>query len=224
MTNDSNDALWEVLLDGGAVRLLSLEALDAAFERGEISEQTLVRQQGEPSFRPLGELAGIEEEPALAAPEPLSITPPPVSATPLSVAPVAFDMPSEPYAAASLDGGRRSRVGLIASTLVAASVVGFLVFAGVYARASIVEAVTGVPAQRGYAAQPSSPARPLEDQAEVQRVRAEAEAKARTEAEAKAGAAVEPEVSSMSASALPDTPPAKRAKGKRSRARSAASP
>ncbi len=50
--------IWEVLEGDGEARLLSLDALDAAYSRDEISERTRVRPYGETEWTTLGSLIG----------------------------------------------------------------------------------------------------------------------------------------------------------------------
>lgn len=56
--------LFQVQVPGGGVRTLSLDELDAAFQAGSISEQTMVLRSGSVRWMTLAEVAGIEEEQA----------------------------------------------------------------------------------------------------------------------------------------------------------------
>jgi hypothetical protein len=56
------EPLWHVRLPSGMVTM-TLDDLDAAFQRGSISEQTLIARQDESCLRPLGVVAGLFDEP-----------------------------------------------------------------------------------------------------------------------------------------------------------------
>ena len=108
---------WYVRLPNGNVVTVSLDDLDAGFQRGDIDENTLVFKQGMKEWLPLGQAAGLEDEVSGAddtvrAPSssphafaPASPTVTPIAGEPdaYSVRPVAFDMPM--YEHSSLDIG-----------------------------------------------------------------------------------------------------------------------
>ncbi|MEO8185299.1 MAG: hypothetical protein ABI895_41355 [Deltaproteobacteria bacterium] len=58
---DDIEPLWHVRFPSGMVTM-SLDELDAAFQQGSISAQTLVAREDESSLRPLGVVAGLFEE------------------------------------------------------------------------------------------------------------------------------------------------------------------
>jgi hypothetical protein len=109
---------WYVRLPAGNVITVSLDDLDAAFQRGDVTEETLVFRQGMKEWLPLGQAAGLDDAddttqtapPQVAAAAPSSMTPfaVPVSqpsgmapysapyvdpSLPSTVRPVAFDTP-----------------------------------------------------------------------------------------------------------------------------------
>jgi hypothetical protein len=124
---------WFVRLPAGNVITVSLDDLDAAFQRGDIDENTLVFKQGMKEWLPLGEAAGLDDEPH-ASHAPVATAPPPY-ASPLavqevdaySVRPMAFDMPNSvdsldaEYGETSL---KPSKKKLIFGVLAAAAVIG----------------------------------------------------------------------------------------------------
>jgi hypothetical protein len=59
---------WHVQLPSGEVRYWSLDELDEAFQRDEVDAKTFVLKVGDTSWQRLGELLGLDEEPAAAAP------------------------------------------------------------------------------------------------------------------------------------------------------------
>jgi hypothetical protein len=86
---DQHEDVWLVQLQNGAVRVMTLDELDAAFQEGAIDEETFVRRDGTSKWIRLREELG-GDEPVAAAPAP-SPTPAPVSygAVP------AYPMPSQ---------------------------------------------------------------------------------------------------------------------------------
>jgi hypothetical protein len=122
----SVESQWYVRLANGNVITVSLDDLDAAFQRGDVNESTLVFRQGMKEWLPLGEAAGLDEandttqtappemqQPAAQIAQLAPITAPPSSMTPFAVSvapvsqytvqpstmPVAFDTPAsfDPY-------------------------------------------------------------------------------------------------------------------------------
>lgn len=74
---DQHEDIWLVQLSNGAVRVMTLDELDAAYQEGTIDEDTFVRRDGTSQWiRLRDELGG--DEPVAAAPPP-SPTPAPVS-------------------------------------------------------------------------------------------------------------------------------------------------
>ncbi|HEY1954268.1 MAG TPA: hypothetical protein VGH28_01615 [Polyangiaceae bacterium] len=74
-----DEEIWLVQLQNGAVRAMTLDELDAAYQDGSIDEETFVRRDGASKWAKLrDELGG--DEPAAPAPVPVpSATPSPVS-------------------------------------------------------------------------------------------------------------------------------------------------
>lgn len=146
---DQHEEIWLVQLSNGAVRAMTLDELDAAYQDGSIDEETFVRRDGASTWVKLrDELGGDEPAPqpaAQPAPRPMSIpTPAPVSygAVPAypqpqalySVRPVVseIDMDELELGAAF----KKSRKGLYAAIGgIAAVVVGAAVFAATHASA-----------------------------------------------------------------------------------------
>src|SRR4051812_11486128 len=58
---DEHEPRWHVRLPSGMITM-TLDELDGAFQRGTISEQTLVAREDENCLRPLGVVAGLFEE------------------------------------------------------------------------------------------------------------------------------------------------------------------
>ncbi len=76
---------WYVRLPNGNVITVSLDDLDAAFQRGDVTEETLVFRQGMKEWLPLGQAAGLDD-----ANDTTQTAPPPVqAAAPSSMAPFA---------------------------------------------------------------------------------------------------------------------------------------
>ena len=71
--------IWHVRLSNGETRRLSLDELDAGFNEGWITEHTPVLAAGAFVWKPLSEVAGLDE------------TPPPAPSVPNSIAPLALD-------------------------------------------------------------------------------------------------------------------------------------
>jgi hypothetical protein len=59
---------WHVQLPSGEVRYWSLDELDEAFQRDEVDAKTFVLKVGDTTWQKLGELLGLDDEPAAAAP------------------------------------------------------------------------------------------------------------------------------------------------------------
>src|SRR5260370_15218351 len=86
----SNADLWYVKLADGDVHRVTLDQLDQAFQAGHIDEDTMVLAAGATQWTKLGELAGLDEAPAVqvvppraaAARAPYTPTPAPYLAAP----------------------------------------------------------------------------------------------------------------------------------------------
>jgi hypothetical protein len=87
----SNADLWYVKLADGDVHRVTLDQLDQAFQAGHIDEETLVLAAGATQWTKLGELAGLDEAPAV------QVVPPRAVAAPASYTPT----PAPNLAAAS---------------------------------------------------------------------------------------------------------------------------
>src|SRR5512140_1345005 len=62
---DQHEETWLVQLSNGAVRVMTLDELDAAFQDGTIDEETLIRRDGATKWMKLrDELAASEPPPA----------------------------------------------------------------------------------------------------------------------------------------------------------------
>jgi hypothetical protein len=89
---------WHVQLPTGEVRYWSLEELDEAFQRDEVTAKTYVLKEGDTTWQRLGELLGLDEAGAdlvsvPVAPYSIGSTPPPSfdGAGANSIRPVVFD-------------------------------------------------------------------------------------------------------------------------------------
>lgn len=74
-----NEALWRVQLSTGEIRMMTLEALDEAFDEGLIDARVPVLPPGASAWTTLGEAAGLDDEtPPEQAPSlsPIAISPP----------------------------------------------------------------------------------------------------------------------------------------------------
>ena len=65
---EEHEEIWLVQLQNGAVRAMSLDELDAAFQDGSIDEDTFVRREGAPKWIRLREELGAQE-PVQAPPQ-----------------------------------------------------------------------------------------------------------------------------------------------------------
>jgi hypothetical protein len=63
-----DDEMWLVKLDDGHVRTMTLEELDAAFQRDEIHERTMICRDGGDRWITLAEELGLESPPPPSAP------------------------------------------------------------------------------------------------------------------------------------------------------------
>ena len=63
------DERWYVQFDSGEVQLMTLEELDAAFDAGEVHENTFVIQVGETEWQTLADVAGLSDEEEAVEPE-----------------------------------------------------------------------------------------------------------------------------------------------------------
>lgn len=127
MQAHTNEELWRVQLGTGEIRLMTLDALDHAFNEGIVDARVPVLPPGASAWTTLGEAAGLEEE----APRPQD--------TP-SLSPVAISAPSvpprgleaQPSSALDLDLPdtfdelRPRRRGLIFGGVAAAAAVGLM--------------------------------------------------------------------------------------------------
>jgi hypothetical protein len=98
-----DEETWLVQLANGDVRMMTVEQLDEAFQKGTIDESTLVRRDGAGAWVKLGDELG-QSEPAEAPPSPQSS---------VSTHPVMTDLPSADDAHLELESmlraGRRRR-------------------------------------------------------------------------------------------------------------------
>lgn len=69
MQETETDERWYVQFDSGQVQLMTLEELDAAFDAGEVHENTFVIQVGETQWQTLADVAGLSEEEDSGEPE-----------------------------------------------------------------------------------------------------------------------------------------------------------
>jgi hypothetical protein len=127
MAHDDED-LWFVQLSTGAVRAMTLDDLDAAYQSGTIDEDTLVRRDAEKAWMKLGDALGTSE------PEPTH--------TP-SVRPVVMEFDADDFAP-PVSSKKRVVVGLaVAAAAIALAVFGATKLAGAHAEvnASLANAV-----------------------------------------------------------------------------------
>lgn len=93
--HDDEDDMWLVKLDDGHVRSMTLDDLDAAFQRDEIHEGTKICREGSDRWITLAEELGLETAaappPSAPPPSPTSIAPAAASSASPSVLPVVTD-------------------------------------------------------------------------------------------------------------------------------------
>lgn len=68
-----DDEMWLVKLDDGHVRSMTLDELDAAFQKDEIHERTMICRDGGDRWITLGEELGLESSPPAATPSVLPV-------------------------------------------------------------------------------------------------------------------------------------------------------
>ena len=84
----SADGIWYVKLADGDVERVTLDQLDAAFQSGQIDENTKVLADGANQWMTLGELLGLSETPGpVVAPVPTSYARAPVARAPVAAVP-----------------------------------------------------------------------------------------------------------------------------------------
>src|SRR5450432_1638763 len=93
-----SEELWYVKLANGDVHRVTLDQLDGAFQAGHIDEGTMVLAAGATQWSKLGDLAGLDDEPAAPDPVPQDVAPAPVRA-PAPVVQAAYAAPVAAYAA-----------------------------------------------------------------------------------------------------------------------------
>jgi hypothetical protein len=124
--HDARD-VWRVQLGTGEIRAMTLDALDAAFEKGIIDESTPVLAPFAPTWSTLGIVAGLEEDtqpdltPSLS-PVALSTPPPLPTTTDRPVAPDAFvsgrDLDLDLPEASEMRPRRGLVIGVVATSVV----------------------------------------------------------------------------------------------------------
>ena len=72
-----SEELWYVKLANGDVHRVTLDQLDGAFQAGHIDESTMVLAAGASTWSKLGDLAGLDDEPAAPDPQPRYVAPAP---------------------------------------------------------------------------------------------------------------------------------------------------
>src|ERR1019366_6887669 len=72
-----SEELWYVKLANGDVHRVTLDQLDGAFQAGHIDESTMVLAAGASTWSKLGDLAGLDDEPAAPDPLPQYVAPAP---------------------------------------------------------------------------------------------------------------------------------------------------
>lgn len=88
MSNEQEER-WYVQFDSEEVRLMTLEELDDAFQKGLVHEETYVIPVGASEWQTLGELLGMGGEEEAAEPAPVPSAPAPTSARSMGSAPPA---------------------------------------------------------------------------------------------------------------------------------------
>ena len=129
---DHDEDIWLVQLSQGAVRAMTLDELDAAFQEGAIDEETFVRRDGAAKWSRLRDELG-DPEPAAAPAPPPTPTPSPVSygAMPQyqpyqTMRPVVSVIDTGEFEDAPF--AKKSRKGLFVGIAVAAAAVAFAAF------------------------------------------------------------------------------------------------
>jgi hypothetical protein len=183
----SAESQWFVRLPNGNVVTVSLDQLDAGFQRGDIDENTLVFKHGMKEWLPLGQAAGIDDEVSgaddtIKAPSssPTAFAPASPTVSPLapysepdaySVRPVAFDM-QPAFDHSSIDIGdeyappKSSKAKIIFGFAAAAAVIGLGIFGatqmtGGDAAAAAAAIATQAPANAAAAVAPPRAADPI---------------------------------------------------------------
>lgn len=110
----SVESPWYVRLPNGNVITVSLDDLDAAFQRGDVTEETLVFRQGMKEWMPLGQAAGLDEanDTTQTAPPQVALAPVAPVAAPSSMAP--FAVPVSQCSVAQVDPSLPSTVRPVA--------------------------------------------------------------------------------------------------------------
>jgi hypothetical protein len=126
MTQSHDDDTWLVQLANGDVRMMTLEQLDDAFQKGDVDESTRVRRDGASKWMTLGEELCMSSESQSAT----SLSPPPPSPqSSISTHPVVADVPASSPSTddfdleASLRSSRR-RKWILGTTVASAVVIG----------------------------------------------------------------------------------------------------
>jgi hypothetical protein len=113
MSQDQNaetTETWQVAIAPNNVQTMTLDQLDAAYEQGVITEQTLVWTDGMEQWLPLAEVAGGEEEEAAAAPPAAEPTAPAVAPAPAAAA-SSIPVAPAPVAAAPVAAAPAAQAG-----------------------------------------------------------------------------------------------------------------
>jgi hypothetical protein len=125
--------VWYVRLADGSVHPTTLDGIDSAFNAGSIDADVLVALAGEKEWKRLGELAGLDEEPApsfgvVSVPAYTASMTPPASVIPTSLRPVNFDLDDDEEPAFR----PKSRKKTVFATFVALAAVGGIAFAATH--------------------------------------------------------------------------------------------
>jgi hypothetical protein len=124
--------LWYVKLPDGDVEPMTLDELDEAFQRGDVNERTMVLAAGSTQWAKLGELAGLDQQPA--AQRPMSLADIPAMnrgyvPMPPSMRPVSVDLEGFTDDDLSFRPAKKSKKWVF-GVLVVAGVLGFAAFQG----------------------------------------------------------------------------------------------
>lgn len=106
----ASEEQWMVAIAPGNVQMMDVEQLDAAYQAGQINDNTMVWTQGMDAWLPLAQVIGGDDsteaqaEPAVAAPAPVAapIAVAPIAVAPVAVAPVAVAPVAAPIGAAPI--------------------------------------------------------------------------------------------------------------------------
>ncbi len=167
---DQHDEIWLVQFNTGAVRAMTLDELDVAFQDGAIDEDTFVRRDGASKWSRLRDELGAEE-PVAAAPAPQPIpSAPPAYQTYYSTRPVVSELDMGELDLEDSPFKKKSRKGTLVALGAALAVIAVAAFGATKLHGSAAAADVNVNASVVNAVQPQvvTPPPPVDPQATPQ--------------------------------------------------------